>query len=301
MGEVTILMACYNGAAFLPRQLESIAGQRGVEWRLLAGDDGSADDTLAVLKRFAAHWPGRVTVVAGPQAGASVHFLALVALAGPGALAFADQDDVWLPGKLADALAALAHCGSVPALFVSRGALWWGGNKQTAMAVPQVTVGLGHALVQNIGPGHAMVVNASAADLLKRGVARGAAPYWHDWWAYQMIAAAGGRILLGQEVQVLYRQHGGNLIGRKQGTDATRNRLNRAASGEARREMVAQLAALQLARGEMTDGARDMLDGFASAAPKGLRRAMDFWRLGLRRQGALGRASVVLAAWMGAL
>jgi glycosyltransferase involved in cell wall biosynthesis len=301
VAEVTILMACLNGAAFLPRQLDSIAGQHGVDWQLLAGDDGSSDDTLALLERFSAHWPGRVSVVAGPRAGVSAHFLALVAQAGPGALAFADQDDVWLPGKLQEALAALDDCGPVPALFLSRGALWWGGDAQKAMPVPHVAPGFNHALVQNIGPGHAMVVNAAAADLLRRGIARGAAPFWHDWWAYQMIAGAGGHILLGHKVQVLYRQHGDNLLGRSQGPAAARKRLGRAASGEARREMAAQLAALQLVRDEMTDEARDMLDGFASAAPKGLRRAKDFWRLGLRRQGVLGRGSVVLAAWMGAL
>ena len=316
MAEITILMACCNGARFLPEQLASIAAQRGVDWRLIAGDDGSADGTRQVLEMFAAQWPGRVTVVDGPQQGASAHFLWLIGQpgdgktgdgktgdgkTGPGALAFADQDDVWLPTKLAEAMRELNKCGSVPALFVSRGALWRGAGTGTAMKVPRVKPGFRHALVQNIGPGHAMVVNPAAADVLTRMVASGAQPFWHDWWVYQIVTGLGGRVLLGREVQVLYRQHGANLVGQVQGPAGAQRRVGRAASGQARREMAAQVAALQVARAEMTEEARAVLDGFAAAAPKGMRRALAVWRLGLHRQGALGRGSVVLAALLGAL
>ena len=303
MPEVTVLMACCNGAAFLPEQLASIAAQAGVEWRLIAGDDGSSDGTRGVLEAFAAEWPGRVTVVEGPREGVSAHFLALIGQAGPGpgALAFADQDDVWLPGKLAEALAGLEECGSVPALFVSRGALWWGGAERRAMAVPRVVPGFRHALVQNIGPGHAMVVNAAAAEVLRRMAGAGARPFWHDWWVYQVVTGVGGRVVLGREVQVLYRQHGGNLVGRAEGGKGALQRMGRAASGQARREMAMQGAALQMARDEMTRDARQVLEVFADAAPSGGRRGLAFWRLGLHRQGLFGRASVALAAWLGAL
>ena len=298
-------MACFNGAEFLPEQLASIAAQRGVDWRLIAGDDGSADDTRGLLDTFAAEWPGQVTVRTGrqmtAQMGASAHFLALMALAGPGPLAFADQDDVWLPDKLAEALAELQECGFQPALFVSRGALWWGTGDGTAMAPPRVKPGFRHALVQNIGPGHAMVVNAAAAAVLRRMAADGAQPFWHDWWVYQVVTGLGGQVRLGRQVQVLYRQHGGNLVGRTAGSKGASKRLGRAASGQARREMAAQVAALQGARGEMSVEARNVLDGFAGAAPKGMARALAVWRLGLLRQGLLGRSSVALAAWLGAL
>ena len=306
MADVTILMACCNGARFLPEQLASLAVQRGVDWRLIAGDDGSTDGTRQLLEAFAAQWPGRVTVVDGPQQGASAHFLWLIGRAGMGqagigALAFADQDDVWLPTKLAEALRELNKCGSDSALFVSRGALWRGDGAGSAMKVPQVQPGFRHALVQNIGPGHAMVVNAAAAEVLKRMVAAGAQPFWHDWWVYQMVTGLGGQVLLGREVQVLYRQHGANLVGQVQGPAGAQRRMRRAASGQARQEMTAQVAALQVARSEMTEEARAVLDGFAGAAPKGIARALALWRFGLHRQGAFGREAVALAGLLGAL
>lgn len=306
MAEITILMACCNGAVFLPEQLASIAAQRGVDWRLIAGDDGSTDGTRQVLEAFALEWPRRVMVVDGPQRGASAHFLWLigqagVGRAGAGALAFADQDDVWLPTKLAEALRELDKCGSDPALFISRGALWRGTGIGSAMEVPRVKPGFRHALVQNIGPGHAMVVNLAAAEVLKRMVVAGAQPFWHDWWVYQMVTGLGGRVLLGHEVQVLYRQHGANLVGQVQGPAGAQRRMGRAVSGQARREMAGQVAALRVAQGELTKEARAVLDGFAGAAPKGMRRALAVWQLGLHRQGALGRGAVVLAALLGVL
>lgn len=306
MADVTILMACFNGARFLPEQLASFAAQRGVDWRLIAGDDGSADGTRRVLEAFAAQWPDRVTVVDGPQQGASAHFLWLIGCAGIGqagigALAFADQDDRWLPTKLAEALRELDKCGSDPALFVSRGALWRGDGAGSAIKVPQVQPGFRHALVQNIGPGHAMAVNSAAAEVLKRMVAAGAQPFWHDWWVYQMVTGLDGHVLLGREVQVLYRQHGANLVGQVQGPAGARRRMGRAASGQARQEMAAQVAAMQVAHGEMSQETRAVLDGFTGAAPKGVRRALAVWRLGLHRQGALGRGAVVLAALLGVL
>src|SRR5207245_1874629 len=48
---VTILMPVYNGAAFLARSLKSISEQTYGDWRVVIGDDGSTDDSLAVIER----------------------------------------------------------------------------------------------------------------------------------------------------------------------------------------------------------------------------------------------------------
>jgi glycosyltransferase involved in cell wall biosynthesis len=106
---VTVLMAVRDGAAHLEAQLHSIAAQRGVDWRLVASDDGSGDDSPAILARFAAAHPGRVRLMQGPRQGTTANFLALLAATGAddGWLAFSDQDDIWLPDKLARATAAM--------------------------------------------------------------------------------------------------------------------------------------------------------------------------------------------------
>jgi hypothetical protein len=304
VAEVTILMACRDGAAVLPEQLGSIAGQVGADWALLAGDDGSRDATRAVLDRFAADWPGRVTVVAGPQAGVAAHFLSLLDRAvqgGAGALAFADQDDLWRPDKLAEALAALRAYGDRPALFVAAYALWRGGSDNGA-AVRPVARGFAGALVQAIGPGHAMVMNAAGARVLAGAVRAGARPKWHDWWACQMVLGCGGAIVTGTEVQVLYRQHTGNLLGEARGWRGALRRAGRLFGGTVQAEMDQQWAALQAGRGGLTEESASLLDRATALRQKGrLRRALGYARLGLTRRGRLGWLVTGLAVIVGGL
>ncbi|HCS87848.1 MAG TPA: glycosyltransferase family 2 protein [Bacteroidales bacterium] len=98
---VTILMSTYNGERYLAEQLDSIIGQDMQEWRLVVRDDGSADDTIKILQRYAAK-DERVQVVAdGQNMGVIRSFEYLLQHYGTGEyIAFADQDDVWLPNKL---------------------------------------------------------------------------------------------------------------------------------------------------------------------------------------------------------
>lgn len=86
--EVLILMATRNGARFLPAQLDSIAAQTHPGWRLLVSDDGSQDDTRAIVAAFARRRPpGQVTLLDGPGQGATANFRSLLrrapAMAGP--------------------------------------------------------------------------------------------------------------------------------------------------------------------------------------------------------------------------
>lgn len=299
-------MACRNGAAHLGVQLQSLAAQEGVDWRLIAGDDGSTDDTRAILAAFAQNWPGRVRLVQGPRAGAAAHFLALMKLAaedGAQMLALADQDDLWLPGKLAEARAALVEAGDRPALFVARVARWRGKAAPRPSRRMELRPGFRHALVQNIGPGHAMVVNGAALALLVRAadasVMAGMAPVWHDWWVYQVVAGAGGVVQQGVRVQVWYRQHGGNLVGQAGGPRGVARRLARAMTGAARRDMQAQWAALRAGEAVLGGEARGLLADLARLPAAGPGRALGVWHLGLARRGVLGRLTAALSAGMG--
>lgn len=117
---VTILLASFQGAAFLGQQLRSIADQTHRNWSLILSDDGSTDGTQDIAARFAASRPaGQVRVIDGPSAGATQNFLHLLQTAPEGAIAFCDQDDVWFPDKLARAVDALRpHDG--PAHYAAR-------------------------------------------------------------------------------------------------------------------------------------------------------------------------------------
>jgi GT2 family glycosyltransferase len=53
MPRVQVLLATYNGRAYLPELLDSVFGQRGVDVEVLARDDGSDDGTWDLLADYA--------------------------------------------------------------------------------------------------------------------------------------------------------------------------------------------------------------------------------------------------------
>lgn len=215
--DVTVLLSTFNGSRYLSDQLASFDRQTLTGWRLLWRDDGSSDDTVDLMARFASDQPsGRVVQAAGSGAHLGVFdsFMALLAQAADArAVALADQDDVWLPGKLTDALNALAGVDSdQPALYCTGLTVVDEDLRPVGESLPlRHGPGFPGALLQNIASGCTMVLNRAAV----RAVLKATRPYHsvHDWWIYLLIAAIGGRILFDPKPSMLYRQHGANAIG----------------------------------------------------------------------------------------
>jgi glycosyltransferase involved in cell wall biosynthesis len=97
-------MGTYNGEQFLQEQLDSIFGQTYPHWELLIRDDGSKDDTQKILKANHSLYPDRIKLVndnEGNLGGFTQNFQRLCKLSSASIIAFADQDDVWKPEKMA--------------------------------------------------------------------------------------------------------------------------------------------------------------------------------------------------------
>jgi glycosyltransferase involved in cell wall biosynthesis len=290
---VVILLASYDGAAFLAEQLASLEAQDHADWRLVWRDDGSRDDTVAILQDFAARQaPGRVERLAGPEAhlGSAAGFLALLRQVAPGlrdndVVAFADQDDVWLPFKLSRAVRALGAAGAGPAIYSARQVLVDATLKPLAVSAALVRAPrFPAALTQNLATGCTVAMNAAAARLVAGSQAPGGCQ--HDWWAYLLVSAVGGVFLFDDEPVLLYRQHGGNAVGAqssflRRGWAALK-RGPRAFMGLMRQNV----AALDAQRHLLTPEARAQLDQIQTALRGGpLERWAVLRRCGLRRQG----------------
>ena len=95
---VSVVMATYNGAAFIDEQLRSLAAQTVLPSELVVSDDGSTDGTLVHVERFAEVAPFPVLVLRNTEPlGYGENFLRAARLATGDCIALCDQDDVWLP------------------------------------------------------------------------------------------------------------------------------------------------------------------------------------------------------------
>ncbi|MDP1614954.1 MAG: glycosyltransferase [Methylococcales bacterium] len=95
---VTVCMATYNGAKFLNEQIYSIVKQLDVNDELLVVDDCSTDRSVTVIKEFS---DSRIKVVhQSTNQGHVKSFEKAISLATNKIIFLADQDDIWLPGRL---------------------------------------------------------------------------------------------------------------------------------------------------------------------------------------------------------
>jgi glycosyltransferase involved in cell wall biosynthesis len=107
MPAFSIIMPCFDAAATLPETLAAITAQTDPDWELICVDDGSCDETCAIVVAAAFRDP-RVRLLRNPGKGPSAarNHGALVMAQGD-ILAFCDADDLWAPGKLMALRAAL--------------------------------------------------------------------------------------------------------------------------------------------------------------------------------------------------
>jgi glycosyltransferase involved in cell wall biosynthesis len=222
---VDILLATYNGAAYLQAQLDSLAAQTYANFRLLVSDDGSTEATVEIIQEFAKRREaGQVVWVRNPHPGRgpACNFEVLMkASSAQGAarwVMFCDQDDVWLPCKierLAQAMAQLERSGeTVPCLAHSDLCVVDAHLRTIAPSfarqqrIDAASMRLSELLSINCVTGCALMLNRA---LLALALPLPAGVVMHDWWC--ALLSCQGRRHFVPEPLVLYRQHGANQVG----------------------------------------------------------------------------------------
>lgn len=218
---MSVVMGTYNGARHVGAQLASLAAQTRLADELLVYDDGSADDTVAVVRRFAAlaRFPVRVTVNPS-NVGAVANFGQAIAAAGGDVILLADQDDVWRPEKLARIEAVFAERPEAGATFSDADVFsttpeqplhrLWEAVEFDATMQRQFSRGEGwRALLKwNVITGATLAFRASLREL----VLPIPAGWMHDGWI-GLLAAATGECVAIPESLIAYRQHPQQQIG----------------------------------------------------------------------------------------
>ena len=299
--KVAVLMGAFNGRRFLAEQLDSIAAQAHPDWELWVSDDGSKDDTLAILEAYRAKWGSdRLSFFLGPAQGLATNFLSLACKAGIQAAyyAYADQDDIWEPDKLSRAVNWLATMQpSVPALYCSRTILVDAAGKETGLSVLHAKPPcFANALVQNIAGGNTMVFNNAARNLLRESGAD-VRVVTHDWWTYIVVTGCGGKVFYDPHPTIRYRQHGRNQLGSNVGWSGRLARAGMLLDNYFRGWNDLNILALQRIRSRLPLGNQRILDEFSNARNQPLLpRLIGIKRSRVYRQTMLGNVGLFAAA-----
>ncbi|MDT8422032.1 MAG: glycosyltransferase family 2 protein [Desulfuromonadales bacterium] len=218
-----ILLSTFNGGPYLQEQLDSIARQSFSDWHLLVRDDGSTDETVSLLRAFMAQFPDKVSMLSEPPGNLrpTASYSRLLEQSTADYLFFADQDDVWLPDKLATCQEAMRaaetrYGAETPLLIHSDlrvvdqrldeiSPSYWSYQHLD----PRGGVRLQRTVAQNVVTGCAVMINRPLA-VLATPIPEQA--IMHDWWL-ALVATAFGRVVCLEAPLVLYRQHAANRIG----------------------------------------------------------------------------------------
>ena len=107
----SVIIPCYNHAHYLPQAIQSVLAQRFTDWEAIVVNDGSTDDTAAVVAQIC---DPRIRYVYQENQGLSAARNTGIRMAQGKYLAFVDADDEWEPRflqrcvQVLDADAALA-------------------------------------------------------------------------------------------------------------------------------------------------------------------------------------------------
>ena len=241
---ITVLLAAWQGAAYIEEQLDSILNQTiengtkesGQEHviRIVVSDDGSTDGTREILAKYEREYPGRVILnhrseerrakdSADGIPAAAGNFFWLLSQAEGEYFMLSDQDDVWKENKVERLLKRMQeleaqHGADYPLLVHSDMEVVDANLKMIHPSFFQYQkcdpsrVTFSELLVENSVTGGAVMMNRALLALLKE---RPAACFMHDWWI-ALAASCFGTIACVKEPLYLYRQHGNNTLGAKE-------------------------------------------------------------------------------------
>ena len=215
---VSVLMPVYNAQRYLPSAVQSVLGQTFADFELIVVDDGSADASLDILRRYAAADP-RVRIISRPNAGLVASLNEALAVARGRLVARMDADDICQPERFAKQVAFLdAHpdhvlVGSHVTIMDQHGHL--------IGRMPDVAFGherIEHALLHRGWP----MVHPTV--MMRADALRHAGAYRADTWPYEdhdLFLRLGeiGRIENLPDVLLHYRKHAASISAQNNNRD----------------------------------------------------------------------------------
>jgi glycosyltransferase involved in cell wall biosynthesis len=206
---VSVVLGTYNGEAYLREQLDSVLAQTWAPLEIIAVDDGSTDNTLAILREYASRDPRIKIFINKQNLGFVRNFEKGCSLSTGHWISLCDQDDYWMPDKIEKMVRAIGnypmvYCDSILCDEHLRPL----GTQISDLVHYQSFDDARQLCVFSRMYGH--------ATLITRQLFERSRPFLkevpHDGWlAYHATLYGGVRYL--PEALVKYRQHAGNVFG----------------------------------------------------------------------------------------
>jgi len=203
---ISVALATYNGRLYLTEQLASLVAQHRPPDELVVSDDRSTDGTVELLEEFARTAPFRVRIYRNERnLGVLRNFEKALSLCEGDIVFLSDQDDVWLPEKIAEVVRVFE--GTPGALAVINDKLIADEN-----LVPTGATMLGN--IRGFGSPDSNFV-AGCCSAFRREWLRIALPIpqgaiAHDTWLVG-LAHRLGVVSISEKPLQYYRRHGSNL------------------------------------------------------------------------------------------
>ena len=191
MQSVTVLISTYNGSKYLKSQIESVLSQESVKVKIIIRDDGSTDDTVAILNSFINY--SNVVIIQGHNIGYAKSFMELVNLADDDYFAFCDQDDIWLPNKLYHSISKI-ESADIPSLYLSQATLVDEQLNALKSKFHSRVNTPGSVLSHSFAIGCTMIFNKALRDILIKGLGDMELSMGHDTWVFNVAHAVNSNI-----------------------------------------------------------------------------------------------------------
>lgn len=229
--KVCVLLAAYEGSQFLEEQISTICGQLAVDVDIYVSVDPSTDGTEELLDKILSCKSNIFAVSSGQRFGSAAknfyHLINVVDVSNYDYVAFADQDDIWLPDKLSSAISALIS-NDVAGFSSDVYAFWPDRLAFSLVKKSLATTGLDH-FYESPGPGCSQVFTSSSFQDFQEFFAVNEVRLkdfdYHDWLIYAFYKEADLGWVISDNPRILYLQHDGNQIGSNTGLSGFCKRL----------------------------------------------------------------------------
>jgi len=223
---IRILLATYNGEKYIDEMIGSILSQDYSNWQLVLSDDGSKDNTPAILEGYAQRYPEKIIhYKSGKRFGSACpHFLHLLEKwKDADYIMFCDQDDIWHSDKIRKTFELMKEIEAgetdVPTLIHTDLRVVDGELNEIAPSYAKYSDFIGsrmeleYTMPQNVVTGCTMMINKSLAMLGGSAVPKNTDDILMHDWMLAVLAAACGKGAFLDEPTIDYRQHNDNSIG----------------------------------------------------------------------------------------